>query len=284
MEKTIENLHFEEERALYGISDTEVRHCAFGGPIDGESALKETNEIAVIDCDFKMRYVLWHVNDFRLERVTMDTSTRAALWYCEDGVIVDSKLHGIKVLRECKDINVDRSDIVSDEFAWRCDDLKLNECTVSSVYPFFQCTDLELTGVKLQAKYACQYVNDARILDCRFETKDALWHSKDVTVEDSVIDGEYMAWYSENLTLIRCVIKGTQPFCYCKNLKLVDCELINADRAFEYSSVHAKIKGRVESIKNPLSGKIEADEVGEIIREGSVKRCHCDIVIGGKEQ
>ena len=38
----------------------------------------------------------------------------------------------------------------------------------------------------------------------------------------------------------------------------------------------------VAEILNPLSGKIEADEIGEIIREGSVKDCHCSIIVGGQ--
>lgn len=282
MKKVIENQHYEEERSLYGIEDTIIRNCTFGGPIDGESALKETNEIDVEDTSFGMRYVLWHVNDFTLTRVTMDESTRAALWYDEDGKITDCKLHGIKVIRECKDITFENCDISSEEFGWKCEDLSFRHCSINSVYPFLDSKDITLENVKLTGKYSFQYVKGALVKNCDIDTKDAFWHSKDVRVEDCVINGEYIAWFSENLTLVRCHLKGTQPFCYCKNLKLIDCTMEGADRAFEYSSVHATIKGRVESVKNPLSGKIEAEEIGEIIREGSVKDCHCSIIVGGQ--
>ncbi len=146
MKKVIEKESFDQERALYGVSETEVRNCHFGGPADGESALKESNEIIVSDCDFSMRYVLWHVNDFALERISMDESARAALWYDNDGRIADSRLHGIKVLRECSDIELVRCDIASDEFAWKCEDISLQDCALESVYPFLMTKDLRLSN------------------------------------------------------------------------------------------------------------------------------------------
>lgn len=93
------------------------------------------------------------------------------------------------------------------------------------------------------------------------------WHGQNVTVKNSVIKGEYLAWYSEGLTLIHCKIIGTQPLCYCKNLKLIDCEMISADLAFEKSEVEAVITTKVDSIKNPLSGRIQVPELGELIRD-----------------
>ncbi len=281
MANVIENQSFDQERALYGTEFTEIRHCHFGGPADGESALKESHDIIVADSDFQMRYVLWHVTNYRLERIAMDSSTRAALWYDRSGRINDSKLHGIKVLRECVDTRLERCDISSEEFGWKCDDLKLFDCTLESVYPFLMTRGLDIANLKMKAKYSFQYVQHADIENCQLDTKDAFWHSKDVTVRNSTITSEYLGWYSENLTLVNCHIKGTQPFCYCKNLTLIDCTMEDCDLAFEYSSVNAKVKGRIESIKNPLSGRIEVDAVGEIIRDGSVKECKGEIFVGG---
>ncbi len=283
MKEIIENKSLDQERCLYGISDAEVRFCSFGGPADGESALKETHDIDVHDCDFKMRYVLWHVRDFTLTHVSMDHSTRAALWYDEKGAITDCKLHGIKALRECKDISLARCDISSEEFGWRCDGVDCKDSVLVSVYPFFQSKNLKVENLKMTAKYSFQYIENATFRNCQFETKDAFWHSKDVTVYDSTINGEYMAWYSENLTLVNCHIKGTQPFCYCKNLTLINCTMEAGDLAFEYSSVNAKVVGRVDSIKNPLSGKIEVDELGELITTDSVKECTCRVEVAGKQ-
>lgn len=43
----IANRTFDEERALYGSHDIMVKNCSFDGPADGESALKESREVAV---------------------------------------------------------------------------------------------------------------------------------------------------------------------------------------------------------------------------------------------
>src|SRR5699024_6804253 len=112
------------------------------------------------------------------------------------------------------------------------------------------------------------------------DTKDAFWHSKNVTVYDSIIKGEYLAWYSENLKLVRCKIIGTQPLCYAKGLVLEDCEMDGTDLAFEYSDVHAVINGSIESVKNPKSGIISADGIGEVILdEHQIRDTHCEICI-----
>ena len=60
IKNTIENKTFDEERALYNLKDTEVRNCTFAGPQDGESVLKETRNIRVVNSKFSLRYPLWH--------------------------------------------------------------------------------------------------------------------------------------------------------------------------------------------------------------------------------
>ena len=44
--KQISNRTFDQERALYGSRELLVKDCAFDGPADGESAFKESAEIA----------------------------------------------------------------------------------------------------------------------------------------------------------------------------------------------------------------------------------------------
>lgn len=45
------------------------------------------------------------------------------------------------------------------------------------------------------------------------------------------------------------------------------------DLAFEYSDVDADIRGNVISIKNPKSGTITVDSVGEVINVDPVMEC-----------
>jgi hypothetical protein len=102
-----------------------------------------------------------------------------------------------------------------------------------------------------------------------------------VTIKNSVVKGEYLGWFSQGLTLINCKIAGTQPLCYCKDLKLINCEMEDADLAFEYSEVEADVRGYIESVKNPKSGKITADSVGEIVKEDPIMECTGRVIIRG---
>ena len=133
--------------------------------------------------------------------------------------------------------------------------------------------------VQMKGKYSFQYMENLTIRDSYLDTKDAFWHSKNVTVINSTVKGEYLAWFSEGLTLIDCHIIGTQPLCYCKNLKLVNCTMEGTDLAFEYSDVEATINGHVDSVKNPRSGHITLDSVGEVIMGDAVMECTGEVHI-----
>ena len=45
----------------------------------------------------------------------------------------------------------------------------------------------------------------------------------------------------------------------------------SCDRAFEYSTVKADIRGAVTNIKNPMSGHIIADSIGSVTIDGNIK-------------
>ena len=281
MKMKFENKQYDEERALYGIRDAIVSGCTFAGIADGESALKEACDIEVSGCDFRLRYPLWHVTGFTMTDCCMADSCRAALWYSADGKILNSKLGGIKALRECRNIEISGCEINSAEFGWKSSDIRLIDSKVQSEYLFFDSVNVKLKDVDMKGKYSFQYIENLTIDTSSFDTKDAFWHTKNATVSNSTLKGEYLGWYSENLTLINCHIIGTQPLCYCKNLRLVDCTMENCDLAFEYSEVAATIKGHVDSIKNPLSGTITVDSVGEIIRDNPVKECVGEVICNG---
>ncbi len=263
----------DEERALYHLCDETVEHCVFEGPADGESALKESRNVKVDDCDFRLRYPLWHASGFSMQHCRMTEQARAAIWYAENSSVADSRLHGVKCLRECADMRLSGCDIVSPEFGWQCRNVELTDSGLVSEYVFLHSTGLRLDRVRFRGKYSFQYTKDVVVENSELDTKDAFWHAENVTVRNCTVKGEYLGWYSDGLTLIDCTIIGTQPLCYCKNLKLINCRMENTDLAFEYSDVQADIRGTVLSVKNPLAGEIVADGFGEIIREAAVYDC-----------
>lgn len=276
-----ENQTYDEERALYGIEDASIKNCRFSGPADGESFLKESKRIDVSDCYMNLRYPLWHVIDGKLSNCEMTENCRAALWYDKNIQIDNCKMMGIKALRECENVVLKNTVVDSPEFIWKVKNLTVENVEIlGSEYPFFEVKDAKISRLKMKGKYSFQYDDNIEISDSTFDTKDAFWHSKNMVIRDSVIKGEYLAWYSENLTFINCKIIGTQPFCYCKNLVLENCTMEECDLSFEKSEVRAEIKGKIDSVKNPLSGKIIADKIGEIILDETVGgKTECDIQV-----
>ncbi len=267
MSTVIKNQTFDEERALYGSDGVSLEGCRFDGPADGESALKESKNIEVKDTFFNLRYPFWHDDGLKLDNSEMTDKCRAALWYTNDARITNSKLHGIKALRECSNITIENTDIISPEFGWSVKDITMKNSSAESEYFMMRSDRLHFDNVKLKGKYSFQYITDSVFENCNFDTKDAFWHAKNVVIKNSTVKGEYLAWYCENVTFENCKIIGTQPLCYCKNLKLINCEMIDTDLAFEKSEVEATVTTPVISIKNPKCGTIKVPEVEEIIMD-----------------
>lgn len=282
MMKMIEGQTFDEERALYGSKGVHLKGCAFDGPADGESALKESSDIVVENTFCNLRYPFWHDHGLVISDSEMTELCRAALWYSDNIRITGTKMHGIKALRECSDVVVENCDILSPEFGWSVRNIEMKNTKAESEYFMMRSENLRFSDVEFKGKYSFQYIRDAVFENCKFDTKDAFWHGKNITVRDSVVKGEYLAWYSDGLTLINCKIIGTQPFCYCRNLKLINCEMIDTDLCFEKSEVEAEVTTPVLSIKNPRSGWIRVPAVDEIIMDD--KEAKGQILIGENVQ
>lgn len=272
MQLIINELH-DEERALYGLRQASLEHCTFAGPADGESALKETADLEIDNCNFELRYPLWHTKQTVIVNSRMSETCRAALWYDQGIDILNCQLNGIKAMRECTDMRIVSCNINSSEFGWFCQNIELKDCQLQSEYPFLQSAEIAIQGLHMTAKYSFQYVHNVTIHNSVLDTKDAFWHSKNVAVFDSVIKGEYLGWYSENLRLVRCKIIGTQPLCYAQGLVLENCTMQDTDLCFEKSSVQAVITTPVLSIKNPLNGCISVPAVEQVIFDDSEAKC-----------
>lgn len=269
---------FDEERALYASTDIQVFNCRFEGPQDGESALKECTNVQTENCTFALRYPLWHSRHIQMTHCQMTEMCRAALWYSSDIHILHSKLHGIKALRECAQVFMHHCSMISSEFGWFTKGIHMDTCSAAGEYFMLHSHQLEFQNVTLKGKYSFQYITDSTFEHCTFDTKDAFWHAKNITVKNCTLKGEYLAWYSEHVTFENCKIIGTQPFCYCKDLKLINCEMIETDLSFEKSQVQATLISPILSIKNPLSGYIQAPLVHELILDDPEAKCQIDIL------
>ena len=132
--KTITGQKFDEERALYGSRGVHLKGCAFDGPADGESALKESSDIIVEGTLCNLRYPFWHDHGLQIADCEMTELCRAALWYSDGIRITGTRMHGIKALRECSDVTVKDCDIVSPEFGWSVKKITMTDTKAESEY------------------------------------------------------------------------------------------------------------------------------------------------------
>lgn len=284
LERTlIKDKEFWGERPLYRLHDARLEHVTIH---TGESSIKESGSIEASDCVFDGKYVFWECRGFRIDHSLFKPGARSSLWYSSDVHMTDCQVDAPKMFRRMHGIRVERCHFSdAQETLWDCRGVVMRDTHMENAdYLGMHTGDVLLENYRQDGNYAFQYGRGITIRNSVLNSKDALWDSQDVTVEDSVINGEYLAWYSRNLRLVRCHITGEQPLCYCQNLYMEDCTLgEDAVLAFEYSTIEATIKGYVPTIKNPTSGHIAVDSLGELIIDANQRKpADCQIVVDGK--
>lgn len=276
----IKNQEFGGERPLYATHNLRLENVTIHL---GESSLKETSNIEAENCRFEGKYVFWECTNFKVNNSFFAESARSSLWYSRNAVLKDCMVEAPKMFRRTDGIELENCQFPNGEQTlWDCENIKIKNCTISNAdYLFMHSNNIKIEEYHQDGNYSFQYSKNVEIHNAIINSKDSFWDAEDVTIYDSEINGEYLAWYSRNLRLVRCHITGTQPLCYCENLVLEDCTFgEDADLALEYSTVKATIKGHVVSIKNPTSGKIVVDSVGEIIIDQNQREPkNCEIIV-----
>ena len=274
----IKDQYLEGERPLYARHGLRIENVTIG---PGESSLKEGSDLEAEDCEFKGKYPFWECKHVTIRNCIFREGGRAAIWYSKDIEMAGCLVEAPKMFRRISGLKLENVKFPNAlETFWDCKDIEAKDIEADKGdYIFMHCSDIKIDGFRLQGNYSFQYAKDVVIRNADMDTKDAFWEAEDVTVYDSRINGEYLGWYSKNLHLVNCKIGGTQPLCYCENLVLENCVFEeDADLAFEYSDVEASLIGPVPSVKNPRTGRINADSYGEIILDGNIKApADCEI-------
>ncbi len=268
----IKNKEFGGERPLFASHDLRLENITI---VDGESGIKQCQNMECYDSKFYGKYPWWHVDGAKIENCYFAPGSRSAIWYTNDLVMKHCTIDGPKFFREMK--NVELEDVTindADETFWKVKGLKLKNVTLhDGTYPFMFSEDIYVDGLESDAKYVFQYCKNVEIHNAKIVTKDSFWECENITIYDSSLDGEYLAWHSKNVRLVNCHLAGEQLLCYAQNLVLENCTIDAAcDRMFEYSTVEADIRGHIEHIKNPSSGHIIADSIGSITIDENVRQ------------
>ncbi len=253
------------ERALFMSRDLAVYDSVFA---DGESPLKESENIELYDSLFRWKYPLWYCNHVKAERCTWFDMARAGVWYTNDISVIDTIIEAPKNFRRCDGVTLKNVNFPNaEETLWNCQNVTLDHVTATGDYFAMNCKNMKLDHFELIGNYSFDGVQNMEIRNARLLSKDAFWNTDNVTVYDSFISGEYLGWNAKNLTLINCTIESLQGMCYIDNLVMKNCKLINTTLAFEYSTVDAEIVSNITSVMNPSGGTITADHIGELILE-----------------
>ncbi|UKK76104.1 DUF3737 family protein [Segatella bryantii] len=268
----IKNKSFGGERPLFRSQNLRLENITI---TDGESGIKCCQNLECNNSKFYGKYPWWHVNKSLITNCYFAPGSRSAIWYSNDMTMKDCIIDGPKFFREMNNLTLENVKINdADETFWKIDGLKIKDVELhEGTYPFMFSKNIFVDGLISDAKYVFQYCENVEIRHAKITTKDSFWECNNVTIYDSELNGEYLAWHSTNVKLVRCHISGEQPLCYMDNVILEDCTFDQeCDRAFEEcSNINASIKGRITNIKNPISGKIVADEIGSVTINEYVK-------------
>lgn len=279
----IKDKSFGGERPLFGSKNLRLENVAI---TEGESGIKCCENIEADNCRFIGKYPWWHVNGSLITNCKFEVGSRSGIWYSNNMVMKDTIIDAPKLFREMKNLTLENVKINdADETFWKVDGLKLKNVTLhDGTYPFMFSKNIYAENLVSDAKYVFQYCQNVELHNVKITTKDSFWECDNVIIYDSELDGEYLAWHSKNVRLVRCHISGEQPLCYLNGITLEDCTFDAAcDRAFEDSeNINAFIKGHIENIKNPISGRITADSIGSVTIDKNVKQPNNCIITGLK--
>ena len=251
------------ERAAFELAEADLAESIFA---EGESPLKHSLDIDARQTVFEWKYPFWYAKDVSLTDSAFLDTARSGPWYVDGLTWRRVLVAAPKTLRHSQRIVLDNVQFTkADETLWWCQDVQLDHVTANGDYFGMNSTKIKASDLSLFGNYAFDGCQDIEISGSKLLSKDAFWNCQNVVVRDSIIVGEYLGWNSKNLTFINCLIESLQGLCYIDNLTIKDCRLLNTTLAFEYSTVDVEVKGSIDSIINPTSGIIKADQIGQIV-------------------
>ena len=263
--KELHDGFFTGERALFQGADLRIYDSIFD---DGESPLKHSRNIELDGCSFKWKYPLWYSENIIVRDCSVFEMGRAGIWYTNNIEMTDTIYEAPKGFRRCDGVTLENVQFTNAaETLWSCKNVTAKNITAKGDYFAMNSENMEFENFNLVGNYSFDGCKNIVVRNSKLLSKDAFWNSENITIYDSFISGEYLGWNSKDLTLVNCTVESLQGMCYIENLVMKNCKLINTTLAFEYSTVDADISSSIVSVKNPSSGVIRAESIGELIME-----------------
>lgn len=281
--KKITQGYYTGERPLFGERGLVIEDTIF---TDGESPLKESSDIELYGSMFKWKYPLWYSENIYAKDCTWFETARAGVWYTDNMTAENCQIEAPKNFRCCKNLTLKNVSFPNAaETLWNCEKVSLERVSAKGDYFAMNSENVTANDFTLYGNYAFDGAKNIEIHNARLLSKDAFWNGENITVYDSFIFGEYLGWNSKNLTLINCTVESLQGMCYIDNLKMKNCKLLNTTLAFEYSTVDADIKSRIDSVLNPSGGRIAADDIDRLtIEKDKVDPSKTTVILRNRSQ
>ena len=116
--KKIENQYLMGERSLFNEAHLQVDNTIFG---NGESPLKEANDIQISNSNFQWKYPLWYGNDITASNCTWSEMARAGVWYTNNLTVKDTLIEAPKNFRRCNALTLENVFLPNaQETLWSC--------------------------------------------------------------------------------------------------------------------------------------------------------------------
>ncbi len=257
---------FTGERALYNSHGLKITDSTFA---DGESPLKESSDIGLCGCIFKWKYPLWYCKNIKADSCVLLETARSGIWYSDNVEIADCVIEAPKTFRRSSGIRLLNTNMPHAlESMWSCRDIYMKDVNITGDYFAMNAEDAYAENIRIDGNYAFDGSKNITVKNSKLISKDAFWNCENVTVKDSIIIGEYLGWNSKNIVFENCTIESNQGLCYMDNVRLINCKLLNTDLSFEFvSNIDAEVVSEIDSVKNPISGKICAKAIRELIMD-----------------
>lgn len=188
--KKLEQGLFVGERALYNSSNLIIEDSTFE---NGESPLKESNNIKIYNSIFKWKYPLWYCHDIFVKDSTLLDTARSGIWYTDNIEIIDSTIEAPKTFRRAKNIKLKNVYLPNaEETLWTCENIRMEHVVAKGNYFGMNSKNIAISDFNLDGNYAFDGASNIEIHNAKMLSKDSFWNCDNVTVYDSTIIGEYL--------------------------------------------------------------------------------------------
>ena len=277
-ERTINGGIYKEERALFMLKNAQIVGVDFA---DGESPLKESENISLTRSIFRWKYPLWYAKDIEVFDSGLEESARSGIWYTKNIKMNNCVINAPKTFRRSEGIVLTQCRLDNaKETLWGCKDIKLTSIKAKGDYFAMNCDNIQVERLELDGNYFLDGSKNVIVKDSILNSKDSFWNTENVVVINCKIVGEYLGWNSKNLTFINCEISSLQALCYIDGLRMINCKLTDSSLCFEYCTrIDADIVDEIQSVINPTSGVIRALKIKDLIINRNTRSKGTDLKI-----